>query len=58
MYTYISYLGFYWQLIVKHTMFSNDILSLYDSCMTFVYYFLPYIEQHELDTFTTLTVLV
>ena len=34
---------FYWQLIVKHTMFSNDILSLYDSCMTFVYYFMPYV---------------
>ena len=23
--------------------FSNDILSLYDFCMTFVYYFMPYI---------------
>ena len=43
MYTNILYLGFLLQLIVKHTMFYNDILSLYDSCMTFVYYFIPYV---------------
>ena len=27
--------------IVKHTVFYDDILSLYNSCMTFVYYFMP-----------------
>ena len=29
----------------KAHCFSNDILSLYDSCMTFVYYFMPYISS-------------
>ena len=27
-----------------HHVFSNGILSLHDSCMTFVYHFTPYIE--------------
>ena len=43
MYTHISYLGFLPAAYCKHTMFHNDILSLYDSCMTFVYYFVAYI---------------
>ena len=42
-------------------MFSNDILSLYDFCMTFVYFYTIYkriiLGQHEWDTFETLTIL-
>ena len=30
-------------LLLKHTMFSNDILSLYDFCMTFVHFYAIYI---------------
>ena len=62
MYTYVLDLRFlpaaYCQSI---PCFSNDISSLYDFCMTFVYFYTIYkriiSEQHKWDTFTTLTIL-
>ena len=32
--------------IFTGSLFYNDILSLYDSCMPFVYYVMPYIQNN------------
>ena len=40
----ISFKIFTSSLLLKHTVFSNDILSFYDFCMTLVYFYAIYTE--------------
>ena len=59
-YLCIKFKTFTGSLLLSILCFSNDILSLYDFCMTFVYFYAIckriILEQHECDTFATLTI--